>query len=160
MATFDTDGNLNLPTNGIIKNWNGNQYGIIISDVPTSSKGQGGDLKNSIAFDDSYLYYCTGDYLNTMLSVLPAVSVNSSGRYVAIMTTTGGDFPAFTTSTDGITWTQLSTIYPNSQGTMTSITVNSSGRFVAVGYNSQNKPLYTTSTNGTCATIPLKSSGS
>ncbi len=41
----------------------------VISKVPGTSKGSAGDLAGTVAFDDTYIYYCTTDYTNGVADI-------------------------------------------------------------------------------------------
>jgi hypothetical protein len=94
---------------------------------------------------------------STTVAQMTAVTVNSSGLFVAV----GYDantYPVYATSTNGSTWTTPATMNGSTNThIMTSITVNSSGLFVAVGYDDIDiYPVYATSTNGSTWTTPAK----
>lgn len=92
-----------------------------------------------------------------------SIAVNSSGRFVAVGYGYVGSGPrlAFSTSTNGTTWTAPALIGLDGsnygpKGYLNGIAVNSSGKFVAVGYSDAGnaRPIYTTSNSGTSWTQP------
>ena len=65
---FDTAGNLTLPAGGTIKN----SAGISVlgnSPVPATSIGSSVDKLGMLAFDSSYIYYCTADYTDGTVNI-------------------------------------------------------------------------------------------
>lgn len=75
----------------------------VLSSAPTASTGAAGDQAGQVAFDDSYIYYCTQDYVSTSnnLTVLA-----SSGSSVWVSSTDyPGDLVAdFTANSTGWTY--------------------------------------------------------
>ena len=99
---------------------------------------------------------------STTPSSLYFITVNSSGRFVAVGQSGGAaNYPIFATSSDGSTWTTPANMNGSTtQAQMINLTVNSSGLFVAVGYDSVQTPLYATSSNGSTWTTPARMNGS
>jgi len=95
---------------------------------------------------------------------LRSVAVSSSGLFVAVGYGGPGSgyLPAYTTSTNGSTWTTATVMNGSTTATtINSVAVNSSGLFVAVGYlRSNTYPVYATSTNGSNWTTPATMNGS
>lgn len=86
--TFDVDGDLNLPSGGAVNTTNlntsyinfqtndtiqvgqegGGKFAVamkrfqVLASAPTSSIGSEGDVVGCVAFDSTYIYYCTGLY--------------------------------------------------------------------------------------------------
>jgi len=78
------------------------------------------------------------------------------GLFVAVGYDIDTFYPLYSTSTNGSTWTTLSSMgNSTSEAIMIAITVNSSGLFVAVGYDLNYYPIYATSTNGSTWTTPF-----
>jgi len=83
---------------------------------------------------------------------VPYIAVNSSGLFVATgwgngsLNLTAG---AYTTSTDGSTWTTPGKLFATGSFFGTAITVNSTGVFVTVGYSGNGNFTYASSSNGT-----------
>jgi len=85
-----------------------------------------------------------------------AITVNSDGLFVAVGG--GGSIgfePHYTTSTDGINWTESAIINNTTISlVLKSITCSKDNVFVATGWNNYNYPYYTTSIDGTNWTEP------
>jgi hypothetical protein len=93
-------------------------------------------------------------------ATMRALAVSSLELYVSVGTLSSG-YPAYSTSTDGVTWTAPAAMNGSTTAcTMTSVAVNSAGLFVAVGYNSSNYPMYAYSSNGSTWTTPAAMGGS
>jgi photosystem II stability/assembly factor-like uncharacterized protein len=84
---------------------------------------------------------------------MKAITVNSSGLFVAVGDITSTGYPAYATSSNGSTWTIPAVMGgATSTASMLAITVNSSGLFVAVSGGSA--PKYASSSNGSTWTTP------
>jgi hypothetical protein len=100
---------------------------------------------------------------STTYSSLYSITVNSSGRFVAVGQSSGAtNYPIFATSSDGSTWTTPANMNGSTTGAiMTSVAVNSSGLFVAVGWRPTTAyPIFATSSDGSTWTTPANMNGS
>ena len=137
-----------------------------------NSKGYGSysSASNSASLTLAFNGFNTPADISTAYMEMTSVAVNSSGLFVAVGYQSSS-YPAYTTSSDGSTWTTPNYMSPNNScagifmGTIQSVTVNSSGLFVAVGYKygygaNCHYPLYATSTDGINWPLPATMNGS
>jgi hypothetical protein len=66
---FKPDGSLTFPAGGKLN---------IKSSVPAHSYGAAGDKAGMIAFDSTYIYYCTADYVNTSTDIWKRVALDAT----------------------------------------------------------------------------------
>jgi hypothetical protein len=66
---FKPDGSLTFPAGGKLN---------IKSSVPAHSYGVAGDVVGMIAFDSTYFYYCTADYVNTSTDIWKRVALDAT----------------------------------------------------------------------------------
>lgn len=52
--------------------------GIPTSTVPEHSYGVPGNVEGMVAFDDFYIYYCTGNYVNTSTNIWKRVALDAT----------------------------------------------------------------------------------
>ena len=90
-----------------------------------------------------------------------AVTVNSSGLFVAVGYNQSNNAAVYATSSNGTTWTTPALMNGNTSiSLMQAVTVNSSGLFVAVGVGTSSSAIYATSSNGSTWTTPAYMTGS
>jgi hypothetical protein len=82
---FLKSGVFKLPTTGIIENnskqWRFSQDGrttFPAATVPAHSYGAAGDVTGMIAFDSTYIYYCTANYVNTSTDIWKRVALDAT----------------------------------------------------------------------------------
>jgi hypothetical protein len=91
---------------------------------------------------------------STTGALLKAVTVNSSGLFVAVGYNSS-NYPVFATSAAGTSWTTPALMNSSSvYSQMNGVTVNSSGLFVAVGKDTNTYPVFATSADGTSWSTP------
>ena len=52
--------------------------GILITTAPEHSYGVVGNIAGMVAFDNSYIYYCTGNYVNTSTNIWKRVALDAT----------------------------------------------------------------------------------
>jgi hypothetical protein len=107
--------------------------------------------------------WTTPAYMNgnsTIKGEIKSMTVDSSGKFVAVGYELSGGAPIYATSTDGTTWTKGRMNESSAFANMFSVAVNSSGKWVAVGNDLNGAPIYATSTDGTTWTTPALMNGS
>ena len=52
--------------------------GILITNAPEHSYGISGNVAGMIAFDNNYIYYCTGNYVNTSTNIWKRVALDAT----------------------------------------------------------------------------------
>lgn len=76
-----------------------------VVDVPTSSIGNTGDLQGDIAFNSSYMYYCTQNFAGTVYTIESISSGGASNPYLNMYSTSQGftsaDLTGYTVSGPG-----------------------------------------------------------
>ena len=82
---FQKNGVLKLPTTGIIENtgkqWTFGADGrttFPTSTAPAHSYGVAGDKIGMLAFDSTYIYYCTADYVNNSTDIWKRVALDAT----------------------------------------------------------------------------------
>jgi len=131
--TLDSNGVLTLPVGGDINDSSGNSVlytGPRFVESPASSVGQIGDLQGDIAFNNSYMYYCTADYGQVGHQVVVATLYNG-----ATSANTNMFQLTKTTDTEQIT---VGDIISDSNGgpTSTVVSVSSDSNYTYVGTGS------------------------
>lgn len=78
--TFSSNGSLEFPDNTMQTTaWSGGR----VVDVPTTSPGAVGDKQGDLAFNGSYIYYCTQDFVESSYS--STIAATYSGAYPSIV---------------------------------------------------------------------------
>jgi hypothetical protein len=115
--TFGSDGSLQLPAGGIIKDSTGTNIldglggGISFADAPSTLSGAVGDVPGLLAFDSDKLYYSTGTYsapTNYIFTSNDTLSGIMIGLNKGLITPVAG-----WTITNGIVTRTMVTIYDN-----------------------------------------------
>lgn len=70
------------PEGGTITEIISEKVRFLLQTVPTSSVGSAGNLQGQIAFDSSYMYYCTADFGGTTYNVVNAFAEGTSANGV------------------------------------------------------------------------------
>ena len=52
--------------------------GMPVTTAPTHSYGSAGDVAGLVAFDNFYIYYCTGNYVNTSTNIWKRVALDAT----------------------------------------------------------------------------------
>lgn len=105
------------------------------------------DLVMAAAGQQANGFFSTPAAVGVSLGVFTDITVNSSGKFVAVGYNSANK-PIASTSTDGITWTSPVVIDSVNTVLLQAVTVNTSGTFVAVGADLSNLPYSYTSTDG------------
>ena len=155
-------------TNGTTWTTPASMNGITSASFMTSITVNSSGLFVAVGYDSSYPLYATSTngttwttptQASTSLSCkFFAVTVNLSGRFVAVGSGNSTGYAIFSTSTDGSTWSTPALMNGALLiAQMQAIAVNSAGLFVAMGqyFNGTNYvTYYATSANGTTWTTP------
>ena len=98
----------------------------------------------------------------TTTAEMSAITVSSSGRFVAVGAENSSSYAIYSVSNDGVNWTTPAAMNGSTSvfSPMSSIAVNSVGRFVAIGQSGTSKTMCSYATDGSNWVTPALLNGS